>query len=240
MNPIDILGGMLGRKSGGGSGGGGLGGVILDSILKGGRGGSSSSGGGRSTPPQRPPGSPAIREDGNTEEFDSLEDLLRHAHNRGASRRRQAPQSRQPQPRFPEPEPHIARRQTEFTAEYEGNPEPFNEQAQVLVVAMINAAKADGQIDQKEQDAIIQQLGELNQDEVQFLRSEFAKPLNVREFVWSVPLGMEQQVYAVSLMAITLDDNSEAQYLRDLGHGFRMTLEDCNQIHRKFNAPQLR
>lgn len=248
MNPIDILGGMLGRKSGGGGGGGSsLGGTILDKILKGGRGASAPSSRGSSTP-QRPQGSPTIRESSGTEEFDSLEDLLRHAHKRGTSRR-QSPPQRQSTPqqrkapqqdRYPEPEPHIARRQTEFTAEYEGNPDPFNQKAQILVVAMINAAKADGQIEQSEQDAVIEQLGDVTQDEIQFLRHEFAKPLDVKEFVWSVPLGMEQQVYAVSLMAITLDENSEAQYLRDLGHGFRMTLEQCNKIHQEFNAPQLR
>lgn len=240
MNAIDILGGMLGRKSSGGGGGGGLGGVILDSILKGGRKGQPSSPG-RSSTPSRPPGSPTIRESPRSQEFDSLEDLLRHSHDRSTARRqRSQPQQQQPQRRYPEPEPHIARRQTEFTAEYEGNPDPFNEKAQILVIAMINAAKADGSIDQTEQDAIVKQLGDLTQDEVQFLRSEFAKPLNVRDFVWSVPLGMEQQVYAISLMAIKLDESGEAQYLRDLGHGFRMTLDQCNQIHREFGAPQLR
>ncbi len=241
MNPIDILGGMLGRKSGGsgggGSRGGGLGGAILESILKGGRPGRSSSGGSRGNTPGRPAGSPRIREDANNQEFDSLEDLLRHAHKRGTSRRGAQPERQQ---RFPEPEPHIARRQTEFTAEYEGNPEPFTQKAQTLVIAMINAAKADGKIAEEEQAAIIEQLGEVSQDEIHFLRSEFSKPLDVKEFVWSVPLGMERQVYAVSLMAITLDENSEAQYLRELGHGFRLSLEECNQIHAQFNAPQLR
>ena len=192
-------------------------------------------------------GLPEVRRFGESpraEEFDSLEDLLRHSHERITTRRRtnqpQAPQQPQPQLRHREPEPHIVRRQTEFTAEYECNPDPFNDKAQVLVIAMINAAKSDGAIDQQEQDAIVQQLGDLTQDEVQFLRAEFAKPLNVREFVWSVPLGMEHQVYAISRMAVTLDESCEAQYLRDLGHGFRMTLEQCNQIHREFNAPQLR
>ena len=105
---------------------------------------------------------------------------------------------------------------------------------------MVNAAKSDGQIDQSEQDAIVGQLDDVSQAEVDFLRQEFAKPLDVREFVWSVPLGMEKQIYAMSLMAIRLDENSEASYLRELGHGFRMTLDECNEIHREFGAPQLR
>ena len=240
MNAIDILGGMLGRKSGSsGGGGGGLGGAILKSILKGKRGGSAAPSSGRQQSPQRPAGSPQIKPSRNRQqEFDSLEDLLRHAHNKNSTRRTQRePQQRQS---FPEPEPEIQRRQTDFTAEYEGNSEPFNQSAEILVVAMANAAKADGQIDQAEQDAIIKELGDLSQDEVQFLRREFAKPLDVREFVWSVPLGMEQQVYAISLMAIELDDNAEARYLKELAHGFRMTVDECNQVHQRFGAPLLR
>ncbi|MEZ6130825.1 MAG: DUF533 domain-containing protein [Planctomycetaceae bacterium] len=240
MNAIEILGGMLGRKSGGG----GLGGVILDNILKGNRGGSArdSSGGRGGVAVDRHPDMPTLPDTSDGQEFDSLEDLLRHAHNKHTARTsRSARASRQrEQDSRSQPEPQIVRRQTDFTAEYEGNPEPYNEQARVLVLAMINAAKADGNIDQEEQNAIVQQLGELTQDEVDFLHREFAEPLNVRDFVWSVPLGMEEQVYAVSLMAIHLDEKSEAQYLRELGHGFRMTLDDCNVIHRKFNAPLLR
>lgn len=232
MNPMDILGGMLGKRRSGS--GGGLGGILLDKILKGGRGNSRGSSGGGALP-QRPAGSPEIRGSRDNEQFDSLEDLLRHSQQRHSTRRK-APTQRAP---MPQPEPHIARRQTEFTAEYEGNPEPFNQKAELLIVAMINAAKSDGRIDDKEQNEIIEQLGEVSQDEVQFLRSEFAKPLDVREFAWSVPIGMEKQIYAVSLMAIDLDQNAEAQYLRDLAHGFRMTLDECNQIHREFKAPQL-
>lgn len=237
MNPMDILGGMLGkRKSGSSGGGGGLGGILLEKILKGGRGTSGRSSGRAESIPQRPPGSPQIRGSRDNEQFDSLEDLLRHSQHRHSTRR-SAPSQRAPTPQH---EPHIARRQTEFTAEYDGNPEPFNQKAELLIIAMINAAKSDGRIDDKEQNEIIEQLGDVSQDEIQFLRSEFAKPLDVREFAWSVPLGMEKQIYAVSLMAIDLDQNAEAQYLRDLAHGFRMTIDECNQIHREFNAPQLR
>lgn len=229
MNPMDILGGMLGRKSGGKSGGG-LGGAILGQILKGATRR-------RPQPSNDPPGrstnGPKILPPKEDTSFNSLEDLLHNAHQRHQQRR-------QPAERFEPEQPDFRRRQTEFTAEYEGNPEPFNQKAELLVIAMINAAKADGRIDQSEQDSIVKQLGDLSQDEIQFLQTQFAAPLDVKEFVWSVPLGMEKQVYAVSLMAIDLDQNSEAQYLKQLGHGFRMSVEECNRIHAEFGAPQLR
>lgn len=237
MNPIDILGGMLNKRGGGG----GLGGNILESILRGGRPGSGQPSGGAAIP-GRPSGSPQIVEPrGRQEEFDSLEDLLRHA--QGRQPRRAPTSHRQPAPppqSFPQPDPRIARRQTDFDHHYQQHPDRCNQQAEVLIRAMVNAAKADGQIDQQEQDSIVQQMGHVSQDDIQWLRTEFARPLDVRDFVWSVPLGMERQVYAMSLMAIRLDNNAEVQYLRDLAFGLRMTPEECDQLHQEFGAPQIR
>ena len=114
-----------------------------------------------------------------------------------------------------------------------------NEQAVILIRAMINAAKADGRLDQSEQDAIVKQLGTLTQEEVDFLNKEFRAPLNVREFAWSVPLGLEENVYGLSLMAIKLDENKEATYLKDLAHGLRIKPADANEIHQRFRAPTI-
>ena len=104
---------------------------------------------------------------------------------------------------------------------------------------MINAAKADGSIDQKEQDGIVSRLEPLSPEETQFLRDEFRRPLNVHEFAHDVPRGMEQEVYSVSLMAIDLDTNPEAQYLRELAECLRIDPPLCNEIHTHYNAPQL-
>ena len=113
----------------------------------------------------------------------------------------------------------------------------MNEQAKVLVRAMVNAAKSDGQITQDEQNSILKELGHVSQEEIDFLRSEFSKPVDVRDFTWSVPQGMEEQVYTVSLIAIDLDEQKEANYLADLAHGLRIDTERCNEIHRNLGAP---
>jgi uncharacterized membrane protein YebE (DUF533 family) len=115
-----------------------------------------------------------------------------------------------------------------------------DERAKLLVVAMVNAAKADGQLDKKEQDAILGQLGDVSQEEIDFLRKEFAAPLDVREFAWNVPLGLEQQVYGFSLMAIGLDEKREARYLKDLAHGLRLDPDVCDRLHDQVGAPKLR
>lgn len=113
------------------------------------------------------------------------------------------------------------------------------QQAEVLVRAMINSAKSDGHVDDSEQQKIIGQLGDVTQDEIDFVRDELAAPLDVQGFVLSVPRGMEQQVYTMSLMGIDLDTQEEAQYLHQLAQGFGMNAETCNAIHEKLGAPKI-
>ncbi len=91
-----------------------------------------------------------------------------------------------------EPEPQIQRQQA-------------NEQAVVLIRAMINAAKSDGKVDREEGEKIIKQLGDVSQAEMDFVRNEIAQPLDVHQFAHSVPKGLEQNVYALSLISIDLD-----------------------------------
>lgn len=112
-------------------------------------------------------------------------------------------------------------------------------QAEVLIKAMINAAKCDGNIDAGEQQKIVDRLGEVSQDEIEFVRSEFRKPLDVDGFVREIPRGMEQQAYLVSLMAIDLDSNPEAQYLHQLAQGTGLDANLVNQLHDKVGAPRI-
>ena len=114
-----------------------------------------------------------------------------------------------------------------------------DDEAVVLIRAMINAAKADGRVSNEEQQEIIIRIANPSQETIAFLREEFAKPVDVREFAWSVPLGMETQVYTISLASINLDTNPEAHYLRELAHGLRLDPDLCNQIHQRYGAPTI-
>jgi len=50
---------------------------------------------------------------------------------------------------------------------------------------------------------------------------------------------MGEQIYAVSLMAIDLDQNKEAQYLADLAQGLGINTHVANQMHDKFGVPKI-
>jgi hypothetical protein len=245
MDPMDILGGLLG--GGGNSKGGGLGGKILSELLKGGRSAPASAPRPRTpSAPTRPvgptdPGAAARR----------LEDILGVAQDRHATRggtpvpQRQSsptPQTQYrpapPPPRYgkpvPPPEKNYFPTSTRSTDAMNQNDE-----AVVLIRAMVNAAKADGRVTQDEQQAIIDRLATPPQEAIDFLRAEYAQPLDVREFAWSVPIGMEQQVYILSLAAMNLDTNPEADYLRELAHGLRLSPDTVNQIHDQYGAPSI-
>lgn len=112
-----------------------------------------------------------------------------------------------------------------------------SDQATLVIRAMINAAKSDGSIDQAEQDKVVGKLGDVTQEEADFVRNEFRQPLDVNSFIQSIPRGMEQQIYAVSLMAIDLDNNKEAHYLDSLAKGLNIQPQLANQIHQQLGAP---
>lgn len=114
-----------------------------------------------------------------------------------------------------------------------------DEQAEVLLRAMLNAAKADGEIDKAEQARIIKHLDDVSAEEEQFLKTELSSPLDTEGFIRSVPRGMEQQVYLMSLTAIDLDSKVEAQYLHQLAQGLRIEQQVCNAIHDQVGAPKL-
>ena len=69
------------------------------------------------------------------------------------------------------------------------------EQATLLIRAMCNAAKADGDIDQDEQQNIIGRLGdEVDQAEIDFVNAELNAPLDIAGFAASVPAALAATV----------------------------------------------
>ena len=114
-----------------------------------------------------------------------------------------------------------------------------NSRAELLIRAMINAAKADGRVDEQEQQNILERVGDVEGEELEFLRHELSSPLDTEGFIRSIPRGMEQEVYAMSLTGIELDENAEAQYLFELAQGLGLSADVCNGIHRELGAPEI-
>ncbi len=114
-----------------------------------------------------------------------------------------------------------------------------NAQAEIMLRGMLNAAKSDGKFDQAEQQKVMEHLGDVSTEELAFVRNEMAQPLDVDAFVRSVPRGLEQQVYLMSLLGIELDSQAEAQYLDRLAKGLGISQAQSNSIHQQVGVPAL-
>ncbi len=95
----------------------------------------------------------------------------------------------------------------------------MEDQAQLVLKAMINASKADGQIDQDEVQRIIGNLGNagIDQKTRDFVLAEMKKPMDTEELV-AAAKGNPQlgaQLYAASLLAIEVDTPGERAYLEN-------------------------
>ncbi len=94
-----------------------------------------------------------------------------------------------------------------------------NEDAMLLIRAMICAANADGTIDAKEQSRIIEKLvaAGLGSEERAFLAREFAAPPDPKALFSSVrDVQLAEQIYTVSKLTMDVDDALEQAYLSNL------------------------
>ena len=114
-----------------------------------------------------------------------------------------------------------------------------NFQAQLLIRAMIYAARADGRVDRRERNNILQRIGRMTPQDRQWLEFEFDRPIDTCAFASEVPPGLEDEVYAISLTAIDLNTNREAKYLHELAHELELSHGQVNYIHAQVGARPL-
>jgi uncharacterized membrane protein YebE (DUF533 family) len=104
----------------------------------------------------------------------------------------------------------------------------------VILQAMINAAKADGQIDAAEQQRILGKLEEAGANAAvqEFVRAEMARPLDLQALLREVHHPqMAAEVYAASLLAIEVDTPAERDYLRQLAQGLGLDEGAVQRLH---------
>lgn len=121
-------------------------------------------------------------------------------------------------------------------------PEPEREEAlsaALMLRAVIQAVKCDGELDEAERDRLTQAMGEASQREVQAVQAELQRPVDVQGLARAVPAGLEPQIYMVSLMAIDLDQRAEADYLHQLAGALDLSPDEVNAIHDKAGAQRL-
>lgn len=110
----------------------------------------------------------------------------------------------------------------------------IEEDANTIVRAMINAAKADGAIDQVELQKIVGKLeeGGLNQEEREFFMTESTKPMDLEGVIASAAgrADLAAQIYAASLLAIEVNTPQEIEYMHNLAAGLGLNAQTVRYI----------
>lgn len=108
----------------------------------------------------------------------------------------------------------------------ESDQRALEQQAELVLQAMINAAKSDGQIDREEIQRIVGKLQEMGADEeaLNYVRAQMQGPMRTDHLIAAAGGQPEvaAEIYAASLMAIEVDTPAEKMYLNQLASGLRL------------------
>lgn len=128
-------------------------------------------------------------------------------------------------------EPPLGLREPQNAAEEKA----LEHNASLIVRAMINAAKADGEIDATERGRILGKLDETGagDEERAFVEAEMQKPIDTDGLAAAVGAraDLAVQVYAASLLAIDVDTQAEEDYLAGLATALGLDEATVHQVH---------
>ena len=103
--------------------------------------------------------------------------------------------------------------------------------ARLMIRAMIQAAKADGEIDAEERKKIMEHLEDAGPEERAFIEAELGAPVDPMALARDTGEQMGAQVYAAALMTVRVDKTSEASYLDNLANALGLSEETRKRVH---------
>ena len=119
-------------------------------------------------------------------------------------------------------------------------PQQQSSDAEIIITAMIDAAKADGQIDADEFQRITSSLQKngLGQEGMNYVIQKLQGPMETAKIVAAVKGRPElaAQVYSASIMAITVDTDAERKYLDKLGKAMGLSSDVMQNIEQLTTA----
>jgi len=116
----------------------------------------------------------------------------------------------------------------------ESEKQDLEQKSEIILKAMINAAKADGQIDQNEMNRITGKLNEAGIDEEgqRYVMNEMQQPMITDQLIAATQGQPElaAQIYAASLLAIEVDTQAERDYFNQLADGLGLASQVTSRI----------
>ena len=113
------------------------------------------------------------------------------------------------------------------------------ESAKLMIRAMIQAAKSDGEIDAEERATILSHLKDASEEEIAYVKAELDAPIDIAGLAAAGGEGAKAQVYSAALMAITVDTEAERAYLQGLATALGLDAATLATIHAGAGKPAL-
>ncbi|MBT8457684.1 MAG: DUF533 domain-containing protein [Rhodobacteraceae bacterium] len=107
----------------------------------------------------------------------------------------------------------------------------MEENAKLTIRAMIQAAKADGEIDAGEREKILEMLGDIDAEERAFVEAEMAAPVDIMGLANDTSDAMKAQIYAMSVSTVRVDTGQEVSYLNGLADALGLDDATRARIH---------
>lgn len=115
----------------------------------------------------------------------------------------------------------------------------MEDNARLLIRAMIQAARCDGEIDNEERARLMDVLGDLSAEERAFVEDELARPVDPAALAADTGTHQRTQVYAVSVVTTRMDSPAEIAYLDRLATELHLGRAARQRIHKAMRLPQV-
>jgi len=113
----------------------------------------------------------------------------------------------------------------------------LEENAKLMIRAMIQAAKADGEIDDEERARIMAYLGDVSDEERAYVEEQMAAPVDALALAGDTNAAMRSQVYATAAMAVRVDTPGEVDYLNNLATALGLDSAEVARIRSQMGLP---
>ncbi|MBK1634677.1 tellurite resistance TerB family protein [Rhodovulum adriaticum] len=111
--------------------------------------------------------------------------------------------------------------------------------SRLMIRAMVQAAKADGEIDAGERAHIMDVLGDATPEERAFVEAEMDRPVDIDALVAEVGSYQRTAVYAVSVVTANVLNAAEIAYLDRLAAALHLGQAARQRIHKAMRLPQV-
>lgn len=103
-------------------------------------------------------------------------------------------------------------------------------EARPIVMAMVQMARADGSIDDDEQEALLAFLDDANEDEERLVRDALKEPVDASKIADETPPSARREVFAAALLVGRPENTAERAFLDELATALTLSSQDVNEL----------